>query len=48
METPGDRSRRTSWHEEYDIVIVGFDIASCSAAIEGEHLVLIGGEDAAG
>ena len=34
METPGDRGRRTSWDAEYDVVIVGFGVASCSAAIE--------------
>ena len=34
METSGNRSQRTSWYEEYDIVIVGFGVASCSAAIE--------------
>ena len=34
METTGDRSQRIRWNGEYDLVIVGFGVASCSAAIE--------------
>ena len=34
METPGDRGQRIRWDEEYDVVIVGFGVAGCSAAIE--------------
>jgi len=34
MERTGDRNQRIRWEEEYDVVIVGFGVAGCSAAIE--------------
>lgn len=34
METTSDRSQPIRWNGEYDLVIVGFGVASCSAAIE--------------
>lgn len=34
MEKSGNQGQRTHWDGEYDVVIVGFGIAGCSAAIE--------------
>ncbi|MCY3989369.1 MAG: FAD-dependent oxidoreductase, partial [Gammaproteobacteria bacterium] len=34
MERTGDRGQRIRWEEEFDVVIVGFGVAGCSAAIE--------------
>ena len=34
VESAEAASPRTNWDEEYDIVLVGFGIAACSAAIE--------------